>query len=639
MRRLTTVCAAFAFVTLWAAGPSARAVPDVTRMWFTPTVIPNDYTLPVRFEASITNSPATVAFEYNGVDRPMYDDGTNGDQVAGDGTWTVQFTPAEIMAKLTDAWVYRPFIGYCKPAGGSKFNIFAEIWTPTIGLASVQSVSATAQKTDYVVNLKVTASELANFDAPTMAQRLYAVVPDRFDFISFVQIAGQRGNRYYGGVRNSTTGLGLPAMNNSAAYGSASRLQGYVVFPLSSLYDGASPGYSHEHGHRWIDHLTGTPYEPGIPHWPKGDIATNLMGLSIPGSGAGGTFPYTFTPQAGGGYLVGAGNPADQIVFNAMELYLMGLVPPADVPTYFVLKDQNMAVTPGQQITSAQVTKVSVSDVIAVVGARSPTSTAAQRMFHVATVILSEQLLDQKAMSLYDWFARRAEAETELTCATGLISGATCKPFHLATGGLGWITTGLGEGLAPSFTELTPPSGSVTGGTPVLITGQNFRAGVRVSIGGFLATDVVVVNATTITAKTPPRASTGSVAVTVTNADLLGWVEAFAYTYTSAHGAFLDDPLHARVTRIKAEHILELRRDINDLQTRYGVVLPLRWSVITAGTTPVLATHIAELRARLDDLYQTVGLPAPHYARTIVAGSTVAAADVAELRTLILALW
>ena len=34
--------------------------------------------------------------------------------------------------------------------------------------------------------------------------------------------------------------------------------------------------------------LQGTPLAAGIPHWPKGNIATNVMGFSIPGSGEGG---------------------------------------------------------------------------------------------------------------------------------------------------------------------------------------------------------------------------------------------------------------------------------------------------------------------------------------------------------------
>ena len=239
MRWLTAV--ATLVVITWAMGNSltARATPDVTRTWFAPAVVPSDVTQTVRFEATITNNPPSVTFQYVGVDRLMYDDGTHGDLVAGDGTWTAQFQTSEITAVLTDAWVHHPFLGYLKPAGAGTFNVFAEVWTPAVGLASVQPGSSTAQKTDYVVNIKATANELVNFDTATMAKRLYAVVGDHFDFINFVLVGGLRSDRHYGAVKNTVGGLGMSTtLDTTTSYGSAGRLQGYVMFPMSAWYDG-----------------------------------------------------------------------------------------------------------------------------------------------------------------------------------------------------------------------------------------------------------------------------------------------------------------------------------------------------------------------------------------------------------------
>ena len=50
---------------------------------------------------------------------------------------------------------------------------------------------------------------------------------------------------------------------------------------------------------------------------------------------------------------------------------------------------------------------------------------------------------------------------------------------------------------------VSPNSGSTAGGTAVTITGTNFAAGATVTFGGTAATNVVVVNGTTITATTP----------------------------------------------------------------------------------------------------------------------------------------
>ncbi|HUR82005.1 MAG TPA: IPT/TIG domain-containing protein [Thermoanaerobaculia bacterium] len=68
----------------------------------------------------------------------------------------------------------------------------------------------------------------------------------------------------------------------------------------------------------------------------------------------------------------------------------------------------------------------------------------------------------------------------------------------------------------PTVTGIAPAGGSLAGGTNVTITGTNFTAGSVVSFGGSAATNVVVVNANTITA-TSPAHDAGAVDVVVTN--------------------------------------------------------------------------------------------------------------------------
>jgi hypothetical protein len=70
-------------------------------------------------------------------------------------------------------------------------------------------------------------------------------------------------------------------------------------------------------------------------------------------------------------------------------------------------------------------------------------------------------------------------------------------------------------GLAPGVSSVSPNNGLTTGGTGVTITGANFGAGATVTFGGTAATNVVVVNSTSITATTPAHAA-GAVTVTVT---------------------------------------------------------------------------------------------------------------------------
>jgi hypothetical protein len=71
---------------------------------------------------------------------------------------------------------------------------------------------------------------------------------------------------------------------------------------------------------------------------------------------------------------------------------------------------------------------------------------------------------------------------------------------------------------APTVASVLPPSAPLGGGSTIVITGSDFVTGATVTLGGTPATNVVVVNATTITATTPAHAA-GVVPVTVTNPD------------------------------------------------------------------------------------------------------------------------
>lgn len=82
----------------------------------------------------------------------------------------------------------------------------------------------------------------------------------------------------------------------------------------------------------------------------------------------------------------------------------------------------------------------------------------------------------------------------------------------------------------PTITDISPATGSVSGGTAVTITGTEFATGATVTFGGDSATDVVVTSATEITCVTPAHAA-GAVDVVVTNTDAstVTAVEGFTY--------------------------------------------------------------------------------------------------------------
>ena len=87
-------------------------------------------------------------------------------------------------------------------------------------------------------------------------------------------------------------------------------------------------------------------------------------------------------------------------------------------------------------------------------------------------------------------------------------------------------------GSPPTVTSVSPNSGSVNGGTAVIITGTNFAAGATVTFGGTSATNVSVVSTTSITATTPAHAA-AAVNVVVTNSNGQSGTLTNGYTYTS----------------------------------------------------------------------------------------------------------
>lgn len=86
----------------------------------------------------------------------------------------------------------------------------------------------------------------------------------------------------------------------------------------------------------------------------------------------------------------------------------------------------------------------------------------------------------------------------------------------------------------PTISSVSPNTGPTTGGTAVTITGTNFQSGATVTFGALPATDVNVVSATSITARTPlgPATQQLAVDVKVTNPDNSNGTATGAFTYT-----------------------------------------------------------------------------------------------------------
>jgi hypothetical protein len=125
-------------------------------------------------------------------------------------------------------------------------------------------------------------------------------------------------------------------------------------------------------------------------------------------------------------------------------------------------------------------------------------------------------------------------AEDQTVSATGSYSATA--PGSASSWVMQMATFVLASAPTPTITGIGPATGPTSGGTAVTITGTSFAAGATVTFGANAATNVTVLNSTTISAATP-AGSVGAVTVTVTNSSGRSGSLSNAFTYTASNPA------------------------------------------------------------------------------------------------------
>ena len=161
-------------------------------------------------------------------------------------------------------------------------------------------------------------------------------------------------------------------------------------------YNYAMSQLGHEMGHRWgvsvSAKVNGQDIVLGPVHWTRGLHAPVAFPYQRPteASAMGGSVwednhDGTFTQLDDDYYVPATG-------YSYLDLYLMGLISPSDVPDFFILrnlvpagKDGN-----GHPIFKSDRTKIAVGDVIAAEGPRLPDVDHSQRAFNTGMVLIVE---------------------------------------------------------------------------------------------------------------------------------------------------------------------------------------------------------------------------------------------------------
>lgn len=161
-------------------------------------------------------------------------------------------------------------------------------------------------------------------------------------------------------------------------------------------YNYAMSQLGHEMGHRWAAFVSakvnGESIQLGPVHWARGlqapvafpyqrAIEASAMGGGVWQDNLDGTFT-----QLDDDYYVPATG------YSYLDLYLMGLISPAEVPDFFILKNLSAAGKDanGHPMFKAERTKITIQDVIAAEGPRVPDVDHSQRNFNTGMVLVVE---------------------------------------------------------------------------------------------------------------------------------------------------------------------------------------------------------------------------------------------------------
>jgi hypothetical protein len=246
----------------------------------------------------------------------------------------------------------------------------------------------------------------SQIDEVAVARKYFQSFPDEVQqLVVFTdrRLAGVGTFAYEQGVKNEISGLGDETYDFSAEYGSAGRLESFVMMDVITKYpedpstlflagvDSALSVLAHESGHRWLTRA--------LFRDPSGTVSDALLGRQLA--------HWSFFMNSSASFLegneiqdLGAGQfrtTGSSLRYGPLDQYLMGLRSPEEVPSFFYVADvpvtagsreQNPAV--GVLLTGTR-RDVSIGDVIAAIGPRLPSASRAPTVLRQAFVFVASQ--------------------------------------------------------------------------------------------------------------------------------------------------------------------------------------------------------------------------------------------------------
>jgi len=299
-----------------------------------------------------------------------------------------------------------------------------------------------------------TFSKQKRLDLPGLTRAFYSAYGDEFDTLYLwtdFDFDNGLGVAHAFNVRNDVDGIGLKLFDRGAIYGSPSRLSSILTMgdiahdwpsdPQAHVVglNSAISIVCHEQGHRWLSYVRFNSPDHDLKddllgreraHWsflvdtrttPEGNFSSLMEGNAWR-ENSNGTFT---TLQTAVNY------------FSPLDQYLMGLIPPEEVPAipYLVVDEEAQAILRSKSpllnfSLSAGRKSTNISEIILWEGPRVPDASQAPKTFRVAFVLLTERG-SQPSRATIDRLDRYRDS--------------LVRYFSVATGRRGSLDSSLGE--------------------------------------------------------------------------------------------------------------------------------------------------------------------------------------------------
>jgi len=398
----------------------------------------------------------------------LFDDGSHGDRIAGDGVYTIDGITTNTLPP--DMWLFQG------KAGTADFDIVVNDnsgQSAGFGWGHIRVVDPTVEFPAQQVAPNMFASEYALFiadpegqithgepyplvdqelDFPKATQMFYSVYPDDFDFLVVMPIHPNY-RPSYGYVEGPTpfaTTVRPPASHigmdfhtdDTARYGSAGRL-------LTVVYHSAGYGsiLNHEIGHTWgvfIGDVQGfIERQYHTAHWDAHtDVGGTMASFVTPFMDDPETemsrmsqgLPVNFQIQSNpdGSFRLADAHGSKQ--FAPLDLYLMGLIPPDQVPPVHMLTNPDFSDL--ENVTAQEVKTFTIQEIMNIGGGpREPAYPDARRDFNIGFIFFADQGFSDAEVAWGSLVAREITLEDSDSMET----------FYGATSGLGTLNARLAD--------------------------------------------------------------------------------------------------------------------------------------------------------------------------------------------------